>query len=108
MPSALRLFFWASTSGALLHTPPACTDSAFSSPPVRSYTPLCSTALHDLPPQGAITMLKYAISFALISLVTNALGFSGVAEGAAGIGLSRHAISEYHQIDELLESLKEI
>ncbi len=53
-------------------------------------------------------MLKYAISFALISLVTNALGFSGVAEGAAGIGLSRHAISEYHQIDELLESLKEI
>ncbi len=52
-------------------------------------------------------MLKYAISFALISLVTNALGFSGVAEGAAGIGLSRHAISEY-QIDELLEPLKEI
>ncbi|WP_366145988.1 hypothetical protein [Acidovorax sp.] len=69
---------------------------------------MCSPALHALAPQGAITILKCAISFAPTSLVTNALGFSGVAEGAAGIGLSRHAISEYHQIDELLESLKEI
>ena len=30
-------------------------------------------------------MLKYAIIFALISLVAGALGFSGVAAGAAGI-----------------------
>jgi uncharacterized membrane protein YtjA (UPF0391 family) len=31
------------------------------------------------------TMLKYAIVFALISLVAGALGFTGVAAGAAGI-----------------------
>ena len=30
-------------------------------------------------------MLKYAIVFALISLVAGALGFTGVAAGAAGI-----------------------
>jgi len=31
------------------------------------------------------TMLKYAIIFALISLVAGALGFGGVAAGSAGI-----------------------
>ena len=30
-------------------------------------------------------MLKYAIIFAVISLITGALGFSGVAAGSAGI-----------------------
>eukprot|EP01037_Dinobryon_pediforme_P009739 gene9739-9805_t len=51
----------------------------------RSCTPFRSPALPQQPPQGATTMLKYAIIFALISLVAGALGFSGVAAGAAGI-----------------------
>ena len=38
-------------------------------------------------------MLKYAIIFALISLVAGALGFSGVAAGAAGI--------DWHELREL-------
>jgi uncharacterized membrane protein YtjA (UPF0391 family) len=37
------------------------------------------------PTQRTTTMLKYAIIFALISLVAGALGFSGVAAGTAGI-----------------------
>lgn len=32
-----------------------------------------------------IAMLKYAIIFALISLVAGALGFGGIAAGSAGI-----------------------
>ena len=31
-------------------------------------------------------MLKYAIIFALISLIADALGFGGIAAGSAGIG----------------------
>ena len=31
-------------------------------------------------------MLKYAIIFAVISLIADALGFGGIAAGSAGIG----------------------
>ena len=37
------------------------------------------------PPKRRNRMLKYAIIFALISLVAGALGFGGVAAGSAGI-----------------------
>jgi uncharacterized membrane protein YtjA (UPF0391 family) len=51
----------------------------------RSTTPLCGPTLLNKPSLGATAMLKYAIIFALISLVAAALGFTGVAAGAAGI-----------------------
>jgi len=35
--------------------------------------------------EGEIKMVKYAIIFAVISLIAGALGFSGVAAGTAGI-----------------------
>lgn len=37
------------------------------------------------PFKGGIAMLKYAVIFALISLIAAALGFSGLAAGSAGI-----------------------
>jgi len=85
---ALRLFFWRVTqpaSGSLLHLPPACADGAPHRPPVSFLHTFRSPALPQHPLQGATTMLKYAVIFALISLVAGALGFSGVAAGAAGI-----------------------
>jgi len=85
----LRLFFWRFTTrppAALSYTrrPLALTAHA-TGRRYRSCTPFRSPALPQHPPQGATTMLKYAIIFALISLVAGALGFSGVAAGAAGI-----------------------
>ena len=38
----------------------------------------------EIPLQG-VKMIKYAIIFAVISLIAGALGYSGVAAGAAGI-----------------------
>jgi uncharacterized membrane protein YtjA (UPF0391 family) len=66
------------------HRPPALTALAAASR-YRSCTPFRSPALPAFSLQGATIMLKYAIIFALISLVAGALGFSGVAAGAAGI-----------------------
>ena len=40
---------------------------------------------HYLSQQEGFLMLKYAIVFALISLVAGALGFGGIAAGSAGI-----------------------
>ena len=37
-----------------------------------------------MPPKD-LTMLKYAIIFAVISLIAGALGFGGIAAGSAGI-----------------------
>lgn len=48
-------------------------------------TKLPCAAFPSQPSQGVNPMLKYAIIFALISLVAGALGFTGVAAGAAGI-----------------------
>jgi uncharacterized membrane protein YtjA (UPF0391 family) len=38
-----------------------------------------------MPRSGEHTMLKYAIIFAIISLIAGALGFGGIAAGSAGI-----------------------
>ena len=52
---------------------------------------LCSERCPTLTPSAArrrvigVAMLKYAIVFAVISLIAGALGFGGVAAGAAGI-----------------------
>ena len=41
----------------------------------------CIFDIHPLEP----TMLKYAIVFAIVSLIAGALGFGGIAAGSAGI-----------------------
>jgi uncharacterized membrane protein YtjA (UPF0391 family) len=66
-------------------------------PPLSSLAyPDCSPALHAAAAEssypgsivnylGGAHMLKWAIIFAIISLVAGVLGFTGVASGAAGI-----------------------
>jgi uncharacterized membrane protein YtjA (UPF0391 family) len=65
--------------GSVLMVPPWCADPG---PGWRAF--ISRTRPGPNLPQEA-KMLKYAIIFAVISLIAGALGFGGVAAGAAGI-----------------------
>jgi len=54
--------------------------------PVPPATYYCFIHFDDaMRPTRRVTMLKYAIIFAIISLIAGALGFGGIAAGSAGI-----------------------
>jgi uncharacterized membrane protein YtjA (UPF0391 family) len=73
------------TIGALLRTVTKLADGAICARWVSLPASVLTAAHRCITHRKERPMLKYAIVFALISLVAGALGFTGVAAGAAGI-----------------------